>query len=212
MATINADEFLKRGFSYLSKQDYEIILFHELMKLSDYNGKTDYELSILFRTTPKKISDLRNVCEAFYNTDSLIEKARIDFLNIVKQSHVLQDNHTVKLLINNKNTMNYIVSLMNDNMMLSDTSFNRNILKIDIEDYITLLGKLDDKTKELNNLLKKLNSRLPKNEAFDWTKLLKDFVSGIAEVTLGKLGGKLVDLSFEGLCNIVKQLESKTNK
>lgn len=209
MVTINADEFLKRGFGYLTKKDYEIILFHELMKLSNYNGKTDYELSVLLKTSSAKISNLRRDEGAYYNADTLIADAKSDFLEIVKHSRVMQDNRTIKILITNKNTMSYIVSLMNDNLMLSDTSFNRNVLKIDIEDYIVLLGLLDDKTKEIGDLLEKLNDSLPKNEKFDWSDLLKGMVGVVAEGALGQIGGKLVDLSFEGIGKIIKQKMNK---
>lgn len=213
MVTINADEFFKRGLGYLTKKDYEIMLFHELMKQSNFKGKSNYELSVLLKTTPAKIAGLKSDEVAYYNADSLIDKAKSDFLALVKQSRVMQDDHTIKLLIKDQNTMNYIVSLMNENFMLSDTSFNRNILKIDIEDYIVLLGILDDKTKELNDLLQKLNKSLPKNESCGWKDLLKGIVvaaaGGLLSKAGGKLAGKIVDLSFEGISNIIQQ---KINK
>mgnify|MGYP003296971562 CR=1 FL=1 len=53
------NESLRRGFGSMTKNDYEVFIFNELLKTSDYEGKSDFEISIKLKIPQSKVKRLR---------------------------------------------------------------------------------------------------------------------------------------------------------
>lgn len=50
--------YIERGFGSMNKNDFEVFIFGQMLEMSRYKGKTNYELSLLLRVPESKIKRL----------------------------------------------------------------------------------------------------------------------------------------------------------
>ena len=51
--------YIKRGFGSMTKNDFEVFIFGQILSMKEYKGKSNYELSILLRIPESKVKRLR---------------------------------------------------------------------------------------------------------------------------------------------------------
>lgn len=196
---ISIDEFLQRGLFAMTKKDYELMIFHELLSNDDFCRMSIYEKSLYLKTTPTKIKNIEAEVGLRYTSSLEIEKcAKAEFEELSKHVCIFEDGKSVKFIVESVNTRNYMESVLRSKYKFSDSSFNREVVVVSANDFIFLLGEFYGKTEEFESKLKKIERE----------SILKEVLS----TAVGTIGGKLAEKTFDVSINVIEKIINNVSK
>ena len=138
-------EYLSRGFGNMPKRDIDVLIFHLLEKKGDFIGKSNFQIARILRTTPTKIKSLKYESVLRFdntnmsNDDFLKER----FTSYLKNSPPLEfDDKYLKLQIEDPVLLDNLKAICKENGIMTDGSFNGEILKVDESSFINILKKI----------------------------------------------------------------------
>lgn len=99
----------------------------------------------------------------------------------------------------------YLDSLLKRDGRFSDSSFNSEIVTIDIDDLEYILLSMPEGKKNIDEILSKAKKKL-KTTDVSFKSLMSTFASSLAIGAGTKVGEKLVDLSCIGISLLLNQL------
>jgi len=144
--------YLSPAFGSISKRDFEIALFIELQRLGIIEDNV-YEIIKSLKITKSKAQSL--IYESKLRTTD--EKSlKMEFQEIIKIQNIKNiEKNKIIIEVVNPYLRDFIKNEFRKLGSIVDTSFNSDILKFDIRDYLDLLSNYDTRlAKELNNYLK----------------------------------------------------------
>lgn len=144
--------YLSPAFGSISKRDFEIALFIELQRLGIIEDNV-YEIIKSLKITKSKAQSL--IYESKLRTTD--EKSlKMEFQEIIKIQNIKNiEKNKIIIEVVNPYLRDFIKNEFRKLGSVVDTSFNSDILKFDIRDYLDLLSNYDTRlAKELNNYLK----------------------------------------------------------
>lgn len=192
-------EYLERGFGSMNKNDFEVWIFHYLMK-HQLQEKTNYEVSLFLKIPETKVKRLRYEAELKYNDgDSLENYYKVCAL--LKTVHFKKGGHCIQFTIEDLYLRKYLDSTLKSGGRFSDSSFNSEIVSMDYEDLEYFLGIVPEEKLKLQDLLNDARKKL-KNEKLTFSYLLGE----LAESAVKEIGKQAVDVSIVGLLSFVRQL------
>ena len=131
-------QYLVRGFGSMSKNDFEVWIFYYLMQ-NHLNGKDNYDISVELRIPESKVKRLRYEAELKYGNPQDKIMYLEAFETLLKKSILKKDGSCVQFVVENLQLRKYLDSTLKKGGRFSNTSFNKEIVSIDIEDLEYLL-------------------------------------------------------------------------
>jgi hypothetical protein len=134
-------------FGSMNKNDYEVALFHLLLK-NGYEEKTDFELSFLLQIPESKVKRLRYEESLVFPTASNLsnplyrDKLAEMLLNRKYRIH----NERIQFAISDKHFRLYINDVLMKRGRFADSSFNSNIVSLTAADLLYLLETCEIKS------------------------------------------------------------------
>ena len=189
------DRYLKRGFGSMNKNDFEVWIFYFLLH-NQLKGMGNYDISLKLRIPESKVKRLKYEAELKYGSLQEVSEYK-DELNVVLSKAVFKkDGESIQFVIEDIHLRRYLDSVLKKDGRFSNTSFNAEIVSVNIEDFEFLIKRLWPKN-EVDELLNKAKKKLKKNDV-TIKDIIKTFVFSAAKET----GKNIVDLSFIGLTSL----------
>lgn len=168
------EDYLKRGFGSMNKNDFEVAIFNEILKDDEYRSLSDFALSRKLKITEAKIDKLRY--EASIKYGDQLDYA-VEFLKVLNDAKT-DDGKVVKLLIPNKSVRQYVKSIMIEKRMIIDTSFNSQIIVTNREDIYKVADLLFGEEKKDELVLKYKQESKDKDNTITFKDVVLKFVEG----------------------------------
>lgn len=193
------NDYLK-NFGKLNKNDFEVLIFHSLL-IGSEDTLSNYYLSRELKIPESKVKKLRYEADLIYNRGEDYEnkmfKEFIDILSKTKFKINNSDNFTyrIDLIIENPALRKFIEGKLKEGGIITDSSFNTEIIRIYAEDLGSIFeafpeGKkiadnINDKVKEI---IKQNNIKTPGNRPLTFTEVLPAILLNLTE-TVGNVTG-----------------------
>ena len=204
--------YLERGFGSMNKNDVEVLVFRILLdKVQNDNplglkGLSDYVISVRLKIPESKVKRLRYEAELKYpiSTDEQKKKMLLDVLNRVQYK---KDKEKIQILVSNKMLRLYISDLLSQGGRFFDTSFNSNIVSIDIDDFCFMLNDIYS-PEEVNEIIKAAKKSLSKKRS-DFPKDKKEIFQFAAKAVLeGLAKAQFGDFAVDKFKEVILQMEN----
>ena len=189
--------YLDRGFGSMTKNDFEVMIFAELLQTSLLK-KSNYEISIDLRIPESKVKRLRYEASLKYNI-LREDDYRLMFKEIA-QNAIIKDEKII-LSIEDISLRKFINFKLKKNGKFSDTSFNSEIVVIRSKDFAELLKELyytQRELKQINDKIDKINESLSKKITF------KDVISVFINASVAHLGERLIDIGADSILKFIQ--------
>lgn len=200
---INA--YLKRGFGSMNKNDFEVFIFNELLISNPvFSGKSDFDISCELRIPQSKVKRLRYEAGLKFPISQSAINLEID--QALHNARVLPNSERcIEISVENVLVQKYIEATLKKKNGFCDSSFNSEILRFTLEDYVTLLNEIygEEAVEEtLQTVLKEIEKKSGKKEKRTLKELLKTFFDGM----LVGAGHWVVNLGLSALPELLKSL------
>lgn len=166
-------EYLSRGFGNMPKREMDVFIFHLMEKEGLFFGKSNFQIARSLRTTPAKVKSLKYESVLRFDDNDEINKEgflKNRFEQYLKNNPPLEfDDKYLKLQIEDPVLLDSLKATCKENGIITDGSFNGEILKVDEESFINLFEKI-----EFNN-----NSKLLKDFERKYKTPFKDVLKNI---------------------------------
>lgn len=194
-----------QSFGMMNKTDYETLLFYELLQANPYASDLDFcrELKI----PVAKVRRLRYLADLRYAShDEAYYQTRFTSL-IINNTDFDPNGKEVRMQIVDEATRDYLSDLLLQNGIVSDTSFNKEIIKIKADDFFTLFTKIYHNEEAIKQLQKK------EHDTEEWSKWLVLFIGDIVRgTTRSEILSELSKKATEAVTKWLKEKFSKNNK
>lgn len=185
--------YLDRGFGSMNKNDFEVWIFNYLLH-NQLLGKSDYEISIYLRMPESKIRRMRYEAALKYPDERNYAK---EFDKVLHRVKFRKGSSTmIQFVIEDTSLRKYIDNMLKKDGRYSVSSFNTEIVKLDIDDLEYLLQELYGK-EYVESILKKASKALEK-EHVTFRELFDEFAKAAAK----NIGENFVDISKVGLSGL----------
>jgi len=203
-------EYLSRGFGNMAKREIDVMIFHLMEKRGEFNGKSNFQIARILRTTPTKIKSLKYESVLRFSEDDILG---MDFLKnrlskyFSNNPPIEFDDSYLKLQIEDPVLMDSLKALCKEEGVLTDGSFNGEILKVDQDSFSNLLEKIafDGSSKKLNEFKKKHNTPFKDVAKYIW-KTAKDVGTkeGIKELATNTY--RILEDNSEQIAELIKSI------
>lgn len=199
------DEYLADGMGAMPKREVDILVMNLLLNYGDLKDKSNQELSILLQTPEATIKRLRYEARLKYPPDE--DYVKREFLIVLnksifeldKKNETDIDKMKIIFVMEDDYLRHAIQGHLKDKGMFADTSFNREIVKIECSSLKSIIGELyDQETAQqfrdgFNSLLGVAESERDNNfkdsmKQFIIATATKVFVDVAANVILARCG------------------------
>ncbi|WP_439185016.1 hypothetical protein [Carboxylicivirga taeanensis] len=184
------EQYAKRGFGSMNKNDFEVLIFHLLRRYGDLKDKTNFEMSLDLQLPETKVRRLAYESDLKYGqmTEAAIKEA---FFAIVAKSKLRVDLSKVEFVIENKFIRSTIGAQLKNLGHYADSSFNSEIVRIHIESFVDLLEHYYSQP-SIARIVKECEHavKVEKDETITFKLILRKFLEGLATQS----GKKVVDL------------------
>lgn len=176
--------YIQRGFGSMNKNDFEVWIFSQLMQ-GGLKGKSNYDISLELRLPESKVRRLAYEAQLKYPSGVSYKDLLSESLKKVKLS---KDSNHLCFPIENISLRNYLSNVLKNNGSYIDSSFNSEIVKINIEDFAIILEVVDtDVASKLKVEYNKPNVK----------EILTDIVKNYGGQAMSDLVGKGIDNILE---------------
>jgi len=187
-------EYLSRGFGSLSKREIDILVMNLLVKYADLDNVNNFDLSLKLKLTESKIRNLKYEANLKYreNTEEYIKKS---FFILLKKAR-LTKNKTINIAIEDNFLRNAIKAKVKESGSYTDSSFNSEIVKIEIDDFVYLLDCFYTDAEKII-IIDEINQLLSKNN-IDFKDLFKLFLEEAVKSSGSEIGkqGVLLGIGY----------------
>lgn len=190
------DQYVERGFGSMTKNDFEVWIFYYLLQ-NHFKEKGNYDISVELRIPESKVKRLRYEAELKYGNPQNTNKYTEAFEALLTKSILKEDGSCVQFVVENLQLRKYLDSILKKGGRFSNTSFNKEIVSIDIDDLEFLLQTLWPNN-NWSIVNKKAEEKLGKNHV-TLRDILKTFVLSAVQQT-GKI---IVNLTYSGIVSLI---------
>ncbi len=196
------DRYIERGFGSMNKNDFEVEIFHYLLQTNYFESTKDYEISRQLRIPQSKVKRLKYESELKYPEKNQDEKVR----EILDNAKIYFDRECIVLSIEDELIRKHLDCEIKKHNSYSDLSFNTELLRLNFEDYIYLVGKFEGKNK-VEETKKKLETWLNAKDDKEKAKIkktgFKDLFFEFAKGFVNEAGSVTANLVFNGMLGII---------
>ena len=184
------ERYLEKGFGSMTKNDFEVFIFSELI-LGEYANSNNYQISCKLKIPESKVKRLRYEANLRYAQDIEI-RSRKAFLHAIKQVKLRKDkdNEKVVFIIEDITTRKYLEHRLKENGTFADFSFNSELVVVNINDFVKLILDCygEEEKDAIKRKIRKDNRKsleeIVRNAVFS---LLKNGTKGAVSVALDKI-------------------------
>jgi hypothetical protein len=191
------NEYLNRGFGSMTKNDFEVWIFHQLL-CGELKGKTNREISIALRIPDTKVKRLRYEADLKWGSPADDAAYHDAVVAVISKARLNKSRTQVQFVIEDTALLKYLDAKMKNANVAWDKQLNSENISIDFEQYDTFckrvlteeydetIALLNEKFKDENSLAKFFKDLGSKSR----DELIKELASGAVGVvkTLGKHG------------------------
>jgi len=193
--------YLERGFGSLNKREIDILMMHLLIKYSSISSKSNHELSLQFLLSPTKIKNLRYEAKLKYlKKNDYFTKELLNLLKYVKLKK--QDNNLwIMFSVEDELLKQYIQAKIKEIGSFTDSSFNSEIVKIELRDFVYLIDTVIDPSQKIK-ITNTINAIADtKKSVFE--EVLIEFFKGIANGSGSEIGKFGIQFSTGGISSVL---------
>ena len=152
------NKYLEKGFGSMNKNDFEVWIFNHLMH-SMLKGKDNYAISTYLKIPESKVKRLRY--EASLKYSSFSEEELFSTVNkLLSKSKFKKGGLYIQFVVEDVAIRKYLDSLLKRDGRFSDSSFNSEIVTIDIDDLEYILLSMPEGKKNIDEILSKAKKKL----------------------------------------------------
>lgn len=199
------DDYLKRGFGSMNKNDFEVFIMHKLLE-DRLKGKNNYEISRELKIPETKVKRLIYEVSLKYDSDEVAQKERL--LAVLKNVHIYGNGKDVMFVVENTATRNYLNSLLKAQGLMLNYKLNSEIVELERADFIALLSTLFT-PEEQQRISDHAFYTIDGNKG-SVNKNFKDHMNDILDKMIEKGKDKMADLTVEGIIKIVAKIAMLT--
>ena len=129
----------------MPKRDVDVLIFHLLEERGDFTGKSNFQIARLLRTTPAKVKSLKYESVLRVGDDEIDSEAFLQsrFSSYLKNNPPLEfDDKYLKLQIEDPVLLDSLKAICKEKGVITDGSFNGEILKVNEDSFQNLLMKI----------------------------------------------------------------------
>ena len=198
--------YIERGFGSMNKNDFEVFIFGQMLEMSRYKGKTNYELSLLLRVPESKIKRLRYE-SALRSSAKNVDYYKSEAYQLLSNAVLRGRDKKVVFVVEDVMLRLYITSLLKKEGRMIDSSFNPELVVIHIDDFRILLDAVCDKS-DIKKLYKEASKAASKE--VEWADITKCLVEGAISGTASAItSGIRINLQPLEILHSIKSILSK---
>ena len=144
MANISdiVQDYLKKGFGSMNKNDFEVWIFHYLLKENGYASKSDNQISRELKIPESKVKRLRYEADLVYPKDE--DSFKKEFYEVLKNRVYKQvGDNKIQFVIRDKNLRLYLNDKLESFGSFADSSFNADIVTVTAQDLVLLISDFE---------------------------------------------------------------------
>lgn len=182
-------EYLNRGFGSMTKNDFEVWIFHQLL-CGELKGKTNREISISLRIPDTKVKRLRYEADLKWGSPGDDSAYHDALVKVIEKAILVKNRTQILLVIEDTALLKYLDAKMKNANVAWDKSFNTENIYIDFVQYDVFCKNV--LTQEYNEAIERLNVKFKDKhpiakffyELGDKTReeVLKELSSGVVSV------------------------------
>ncbi len=213
-------KYLDKGFGSMTKNDFEIWIFHYLIQ-GMYKDYKDFDLSLALKIPETKVKRLRYEAELHYPTDNEAERRHKLKVAICQAKYKETKDGQIAFAIDEKMLRSYLQDCLRKGQRFYDSSFVSNIVVVSASDFLYILEHLVFSEEENKSIIDKVKKdladdkkELPKSLSEISVDLAKGFSKELAKKFFGNSSDKLVDMLSANVIDSIKQafINYKSNK
>ena len=157
MANISdiVQDYLKKGFGSMNKNDFEVWIFHYLLK-NGYASKSDNQISRELKIPESKVKRLRYEADLVYPKDE--ESFKNEFYEVLKNRVYKQvGDNKIQFVIRDKNLRLYLNDKLESFGSFADSSFNADIVTVTAQDLVLLISDFEGKKTIIQQVQQNIN-------------------------------------------------------
>lgn len=177
--------YLKRGFGTMTKNDFEVFIFSELLN-TKFADSSNYQISCELRIPESKVKRLRYEANLKYATD-IETRSKQAFLTAIDKVKLRKDSNKITFVIEDITARKYLENKLKRNGLFADFSFNSELIVVTIPDFVELISDCfgEDKKREI-----KRRMRADNHVTF------QEVITPIVSKLLDKAGCRVVSLGI----------------
>ena len=176
--------YLARGFGSMTKNDFEVWIFHQMMMNEKYlKDKTNYEISRVLKIPETKVKRLRYEADLKFVNDKEVENERLQKIgNLLGKAKLKSNGTQLQFSVEDPVLRKYIDHRLKEKNTFSDSSFINEIVSLSLDDYEILLEIIDVSGNEKRELLKKARKKF-NDKTITLKGVIQKIIDGAAEGT-----------------------------
>ena len=185
--------YLQRGFGSMTKNDFEVWIFHQLL-CSELRGKTNREISVALRIPDSKVKRLRYEADLKWGSPNDENSYHDALVAVVKKARLVKERKQILLVIEDTALLKYLDARMKNANVAWDKSFNSENIYIDFEQYETFCKEV--LTKEYQETIDFLKKKFKGESSI--AQFFKDLGNKSREEVLNELAGGTIKVAKKG--------------
>lgn len=174
-------DYLKKGFGSMNKNDFEVWIFHYLLE-NGYASKSDNQISRELKIPESKVKRLRYEADLVYPKNE--ESFKKEFYEVLKSRVYKQvGDNKIQFVIRDKNLRLYLNDKLESFGSFADSSFNADIVTITAQDLLLLISDFEGKKTIIQQVQQNINisttSGQPQPLPNSCGKAIKSLLKGI---------------------------------
>jgi hypothetical protein len=204
-------EFLDKGFGVLSKKEIDLLVFHLLSELSDLENESNYELALKLKISPTKLKNLRFERRLRYSQLNE-EQIKNTFIESLKKSAIKVNKTSKWILLSIEDTFirEAIKAKLKELYQLSDSSFNSELITLDLEAFSILMEYYYKDVEGINSeeIVNYLKNKIENEDTKITAKhLFKVFIESAAQKAGEETIGKTLSFLTGGVSDFINIFE-----
>ena len=188
-------EYLNRGFGSMTKNDFEVWIFHQLL-CGELKGKTNREISVELRIPDSKVKRLRYEADLKWGNPTDDAAYHEALGKVILRARRVRGRTQNLLVVEDTALLKYLDAKMKSANVSWDKSFNSENIYIDFEQYETFCKEV--LKKEYEEALDFLNIK----DKHPIVKFFKDLGDKTREDIIKEMAGGIVKTAKIGFKNI----------
>lgn len=193
------NDYLNRGFGTMTKNDFEVWIFHQLL-CGRLHGKTNREISVALRIPDSKVKRLRYEADLKWGNPDDDSSYHDALVAVVKKARLIKEKKQIQFVIEDTALLKYLDARMKCANVSWDKSFNSENISIDFEQYETFCKEV--LTKEYKEAIDFLKDKFKYENSI--AKLFKDYYNKSRNKIIEELAEGTADIAKKGLETFVK--------
>ena len=201
------DHYLQNGFGSLSKKEVDFLVLSLLFQYSDIKNKTNFDLSIMFKIPDWRIKRLRYEYALRYEPigDEALKK---QFFHLLEKAKLVIDKRQERVIFVSEDLMlkQAIQAKLKILGYFADTSFNPELLRINLDAFLALLESLYTE-KERNKFETEIKKVVKDGRRIELKDIMNEYLKGMSK----DAGGGTIEFIKIGVTSAIADLPTLIN-